>query len=302
MHTLDAQGTVVFQKQLEHVKAKMFEVLYPELTYRRVFPIATDAHPGSDSITYHSFDESGEATILANNAKDLHRVDISGAETTKLVRNIGAAFGYSYFDILRAQKAGMPLEQRKANAARRAIERKMNSIAYLGDEEYNMTGLLSDADVPSGNAPNGSWSSSSEPDDILEDVLDAGNQVFVDSNGVEYPNRLLVTPASKALLDTVRLSSMTEQTLIKWLVENVAWLQSVNDIIVVPELIEAGNASADVMVAMTADPEKLEFEIPMDITPLETDKIQLEYVTPVVARCAGLNIYYPGSMFISEGV
>jgi len=299
---LDANEQVFFQKQLEHVKAKTFEVLYPELTFRKVFPISTETNPGADSITYRSYDRHGKAKIMGNGAQDLPRVDVSGKETTIKVRTLGDSYGYTIQEIKAAKMSGTPLDQKRANAARGAIEFLMNQIAYLGDDEFGLAGLFNGAGVPVGDAPNGAWDSSTDPSDILADVNDAFGQVFAGTNGVERPNKLLLPPSQWTMLATTPRSDTSDKSLLTWIIENSPFLSTVNDVIICPECIEAGTDSCDIMAVVSSNPEKMEFEIPEEIMFHPEQPKGIEFIIPVTARCAGLNMYYPYSAYISEGI
>ena len=57
----DADGAVFFQRQLEFIKAKSYDVLYAELKARQVFPVSMEAGPGVTSITYRTYDQAGAA-------------------------------------------------------------------------------------------------------------------------------------------------------------------------------------------------------------------------------------------------
>ena len=57
-------------------------------------------------------------------------------------KDIGDSYGYSIQEIRRAAMAGMPLEARRATAARQAIDDKIDYIAWYGDTATNLKGFL----------------------------------------------------------------------------------------------------------------------------------------------------------------
>ena len=117
---LDADQTMFFQRELEHIKSRTYDIRYAELKARSLIPVSGEAGPGAESITYYQYDMVGVAKIIANYATDLPRADVRGKKFTSPVESLGASYGYSVQDIRAAAKAGKPLEQRKANAARRS--------------------------------------------------------------------------------------------------------------------------------------------------------------------------------------
>ena len=303
---LDATGSVFFTRQLEHIKAQTYDVKYPEFGYTKLFPISQEVPTGITSITYRTYDQSGLAKLINSYAKDLPRVDIAGAETTVPVHSVGAMFGYSIKEINQARLTGLTLEQRRANACRRAIERKLNDIAFNGDAAANLLGLFTDPNVPSGNAPNGAggtpeWSTKTAAE-ILTDVNRGFREIFEDSNGVHRGNRMAVPTSQWSYLMETPLGTDYNKTIAGFLVANSPYLKSLDDIVPAVELDGAGTAGVDVAVFLQYDPEMLQFELPQDVMYHPEQLRGLEYQIPATAETGGLNIYYPVSLFLLEKV
>jgi hypothetical protein len=298
---LDANGVAYFQRNLEVVKSRVFEVKYPELTFRKIFPVDNSVNPGAASVIAQHYGVAGSAKVISGSAHDLPRVDVHGGETIYPVKMVADSFSYTIKEIKSAQMAGIPLNQKKANAARYIIEKTLNDIAFNGYASANLVGLFSDTNVPQGDMPNGNWASASA-DDIVEDIIDALTQVYTDSNGVEVPDSLLVTPEAFSLLTSKQRSVASDKTIFAWLIENVPYFNgNRNAIVPCPDCVGAGDENDDVIVAMARNSEKLEMCIPEEINFLPEQEQGLEFVIPVYAQTAGLHIYYPGSIFISEG-
>ena len=98
---LDAQESVFFARELEHILMTIVEVDYRELKARTLIPVNTETPSGSTSITARVFDRVGMAKIIANGSEDLPRIDILGTEVTIKVKTIGDSFGYTVQDIKR---------------------------------------------------------------------------------------------------------------------------------------------------------------------------------------------------------
>lgn len=306
MKALDATGSVFFARQLEKIKAKAYDVKYPEFGYSKLFPISEEAEFGITSITYRTYDQTGVAKLINSYSKDLPRVDIAGSETTVPVHTCGGAFGYSIKEIAQSQLTGVSLEQKRAKAARRAVERQLNDIAFNGDADANLLGLYSDPNVPSGNAPNGAggnpeWSTKTAPE-ILTDVNRGFREIFEDSKGVHRGDKMAVHPANWSYLMETPLGADYNQTIAGYLVKNSPYLKSLDDIVSCVECEGAGTAGVDTAVFLQQDPEILEFELPQDVTFHEEEKRGLEYIIPVTAETGGLNIYYPIALFTLEKV
>lgn len=305
MTVLDAAAGAFFQRELEYVKKKTYDIKYADLTYDKVFPVDNEANPGASHITYHTYDQRGMAKVIHNYAGDLPRVDVDGVEHTVPVRTLGDAFGYTIDEINGSKMVGKKLDTKRANAARRACEELMNTITYSGDAKSGLIGLFTHPNIPKGNAPNpGSgteWSSKTAAQ-IKADVDLMFRTVFTTTKMVERPDTLLVTPENYLLLTETVMNSTSDTTIAEFLVKKSAWLKSIDSIVPINELVGAGTAGVDVAVAMTKNPEKCEVQIPQDVFFHEAEKRNLEYITNVTARFAGLNVYYPLSMYILEKV
>ena len=53
-------ASVFFARELDHVKAQSYDVEYPELTALHLFPQTSEADPGAETITYYTYDKTGQ--------------------------------------------------------------------------------------------------------------------------------------------------------------------------------------------------------------------------------------------------
>lgn len=304
---LDADGAVFFQRQLEHIKARSYDVRYPELPARSLFPVSNEGGAGITSITYRTYDQVGSAKIINAYANDLPRADVAGKETTIPVRSVGTSFGYNLDEMQASQLTGAGLDQRRANASRRAVEQVVNTVAFFGDADSNLPGLFSNPNIPTGAVVNpgaGTAWVNKTPDEILFDVNDLFADIFETTNMVERGNTLLLPPAQWSYIASTPRSSNSDTTILQYLAMNSPYLNSVDDIIPVNECAAANNPelASDAMVAYDRSPDKLQLEIPVELEYLPVQQKNLEFVVPGRNRLAGLNIYYPLSLAIATGI
>ena len=303
---LDATGAVFFNRELEHIKAKSFDVLYADLKYREIFPVSTEVNPGATQVTYRSYDSAGKAQVISGYAGDLPRADVAGAETSHPVRMIGSSYGYNLQEIKSSQMTGKGLDARRAMAARRAVEEQMNLIAFDGNADSNLPGLLSDANVPAGNVANGAagtpaWTTKT-PDEILYDLNVCSGLIFSNSKGKERPNTCLLPIAQWNYLMSTPRSSGSDMSIAGWLVNNSPFLKSLDAFVPLNEMDAAGAGGGDIFVLYDKNPEKLSLEIPEDVTYHPVQETGLEFVVPVTAFYSGLHIYYPLSLYVMEDI
>lgn len=306
MH-LDADGAVFFQRQLEHIKAKSYDVRYAELKARILFPVSNDGGHGVTSITYRTYDQSGAAKIINAYADDLPRADVAGKETTIPVRSVGISYGYNLDEIQASQLTGVSLDQRRANAARRANEQTTNDVAFYGNAESGLPGLFDNPNIPTGAVVNpgaGTEFVNKTPDEILFDINDLFADIFETTKMVESGNTLMLPPNQWSYIMATPRSANSDTTIAQYIAQNSPFLNSVDDIIPVNECAAANNPllATDAMVAYDRDPDKLQLEIPVELEMLPVQMKNLEFLIPGRSRLGGLNIYYPLSLAIGTGI
>ena len=136
-------ASIFFARELDYIKSKSYDKVYPEFTALNNFPITHEVPEGAETVTYYSYEKTGMAAIISNYATDLPRADVKGEPSTAFVKSLGASYGYSVQDMRASRMAGKSLDTRRAEAARYAIERTINVIAFVGDKKHKLMGVLS---------------------------------------------------------------------------------------------------------------------------------------------------------------
>lgn len=302
-HNLDADEGVFFSRQLEAVKTKTYDKRYPELLARRLIPVSYDTPSGALTITYQAFDIVGMAKIISNYATDIPRVDLRGKEYTAKIKSIAAGYGYSIQDVRSARMAGVPLETRKANAAKQAILTTEDDIAILGDADHGLMGLLSHPNVPDvaipadGTGSSALWSTKTD-EQIIRDINLVVNQIVGTTNGVELPDTLLLPLTAFTTIASKKVGD-TGKTVLNWIKETSPYIKNVESW---PKLSGKGVGGTDVMIAYKKDPDKLTLEIPQDFEQLPVQEQGLEFIVNCHERCGGVIIYYPLSIAKADGI
>lgn len=294
---------IFFAKELEWVNSQLFYVKYPMLKARELFPVNNSPDQGSQSVTYNMYDEFGIAKIVSDYADDLPRVDVKGEQVTVQVRTLGDSYGWSINEVRAARMAGKNIETMKANAARRAIMALENRLAFMGDTNYNIQGILTHPNIPSADVPADGQGNTTEwvnktPDQIIRDVSDAINQVIALTKGVHTPTDILLPIEQYTLIATKRVTD-TGVTILKFLLEMNPFIRSITW---VNELDNPFGDGVDYMVAYQKDPEILEMCVPSDFESLPVEPRGLEFVVCCQERFAGMIIRYPLAISFSTGI
>lgn len=303
---LDQDTSVFFARELEHIKAKSYDVQYQDLFARQLFPTDNSAGAYARTITYRTYDRVGMAKIISSYAKDLPRADIAGFETTSPVRVIGLSFAYNVDEILASNQTGRSLEQRRANAVQRGTEESFDRIAFFGDTASNLPGFLTNPNIPTGSVVDpgsGTEWVNKTPQQILDDVNALFSSIVTNTLQKERPNTLLLpTNQWNDIVFRPRSESNSDMTVAQFIVKNSPYIASMEDIISIPDLIGAGTAGVDLMVAYDRNPDKLTMEIPLELQFLAPQEVGLEIQVPAWAKTGGVIVYYPLSARFAEGI
>ena len=284
-------------RELEQVLARTFEVQYADIKYSSVLPISTEIGPGADSFTYRIFDAQGSMKLIQDKASDLPRADVLRKEVTHQVRSLGASFAYSIQETRAAAMVpGMNLEQRRANAVRRAYEEKVQDVAYFGEGSVSMDGFFNNANVDK-TVPD-KWFDTATTDEMLELLNEGPTSIVQGSNMKESPNTMLVPYDVFRIISTTPRSSTSDTTVLEFFLRTNPFIRSVEPI----NELEAAKSelTKDRIICYDRSPEKLQLHIPRTLEFLPPVRNNLEFSVAAHARVGGVALYYPKSVLYIE--
>ena len=305
-------ASVFFARELDHVKAESYDVEYPEFTALNLFPVSSETDPGAETVTYYTYDKTGLAKVIDNYSTDLPRADVTGKPSYAQVKSIGDSYGYSAQEMRASRLAGKSLDSRKAESARYQIDNLTNKIAWAGDENSGLMGVLSTGqNVPLYTISNGAggkadWASKTA-DEILADINGMQKQVAKVTKNVERPDTLCVPSDIYMDISTRRIPD-TATTVKAFLLENAPYLKN----IVSAAELDADSVDTNPYAKATGgkgvaflfknDKRKMALENPMPFMQYPLQIKGLETVIACEARTAVVIFYYPVSALIAVGV
>tara|TARA_R110000796_G_scaffold40420_3_gene100052 strand:- start:11172 stop:12269 length:1098 start_codon:yes stop_codon:yes gene_type:complete len=316
----DDEG-VFFMRQLEHIQAQSYDVLYPELKGRTLFALNTEGGEGIQTITYRAYDKRGETAIIAGKATDLPRGDISGQEFSISVRTLGNAFGYSRMEIASAKVTGMPLEARKAEATRKSYEEKVNQLIFFGSPANNLHGFFDGpANAPAltctrtsvaasaADATKYAWAYKT-PDEIIADLSSATTKMFDDTLQIFRPDRIIMSVASKKILQNTPRSIHSDVSILNWFLANNDFINSADQIVdvnevkgIYPSRASIGNAfdptggSYEGFSVVSSGEDNMRVREPFPYMHLPVQLKGLEFEINCYGRFAGLEMVRPAAV------
>ena len=303
-------ASIFFARELDYVKSQSYDVEYPEFTALSLFPVTSEADPGAETVTYYTYDKVGLAKVIDNYSTDLPRVDVNGKPSYATIKSIGDSYGYSAQEMRASRLAGKSLDVRKAEAARYSIDNLTNKIAWCGDADSGLLGVLSTAQsiplytIATGAGGSTTWASKTA-DEILADVNGMAKQVARVTKNVERPDTLCIPSDCYMDIATRRIPD-TSTTVLTFLLEHAPYIKKI------VSTAELNSDSADtnpyasqskgVAFLFTNDKRKLAIENPMPFYQYPIQVRNLETVVPCEARTAGAIVYYPLSAVIGVGI
>jgi hypothetical protein len=246
----------------------------------------------------------GFAKIISDYAHDFPRVDVYGVEDSIKVYSIGDSYGYNIMEIRSAAMTpGKNLDMRRALTARTAHDEKVNDLAFKGDAEHKIQGLLdypgiSEATLPAdGQGGSTKWKDKTV-DQILRDINIITNGVMIPTNNREIPDTLLLPLEVYNHLANTRLGD-NEITLLKYILDNNPTLKKIDWL---TELSGAGAGKTNRALCGKFDEEHITLELPQPFEQFDPEQKGMEYTIPCHSRCAGVIIYYPMAFDYVDGI
>ena len=293
----DANESAMFARQLEDIDAELYRVVYPELRGTQIVPVRTAINEGAEEYTYRVLDGVGVSRIIANYAEDLPRVDVQGKEVTTKLFGHGASYGYSIQDMRRARMSGLPLDAERAELAREVIARKNDEIIASGESSISITGFYNNSGVSLVTPTTGTWLTATA-DQIVDDLLKLERAIIVDSNAVESPDTVVLSPSQFALANTKRLSN-TETTALEFFLRKSQGVKNAE----VWARGEAANAGGNgPRIAMgKKDPKVLQALLPLEFYQMAPEQRGLGFVINCDSRAGGVIFRRPKAWRYMDG-
>lgn len=303
MARLDDNESIFFARELEHIKTKAYDVEYPNLKQRDIFPVSFEADPADEYITYTMYDGVGMAQVVSDYATDFKNIELSGKQFTSRVRSLGAAYQYSIQEIRKAAKTGRALDQAKANTAKKAIMQLERDIAFYGDDVYDLKGWLNNVNIPDVTLPNGDWlNAATTPDEIVADANILANSVITNSKSVHSADTMLLPIPYYTKLASTPRSANSDKTILAFLMENNPFIKNVDWLTELSAANSNGKLARDKAIMYARDPDTMTLEIPQDFETFDPEPVALTFKVAVHERCGGVVVTRPLSQAFTDDI
>ncbi len=313
------QDDGLFRKEdLLSIESVLYEPKVEELVARSFLSVNTNFDPFAAEIGYDWYDRTGSAKILAAgaSAKDIPFVGEKGGRETMKVYTIATGIRYTKQERMASQARArlgkgpsVSLDTIRVSNARRFVAETENRLAFKGDTDHKIKGLLNMSGITaedvaasgtgSTNADKRLWANKT-PKLKLADLL-AGKKAVEKGNLFKARVLLIDSDHYNSLLEPY--SDSSPMTVLKWLQSEGAYFEK---IIVTSQMSKTYNGfsgSVDGFCILDNSPEIIELAVPEDLTLGEPvyDIIGTSEQA-VTERAAGCIIRHPSAIYIGKGI
>lgn len=295
---LDDAESIFLARELDSLRARVFEAEFPGLNALQIFPVQSEAASWAKTFTYGLMSEFGIAKIVSDYADDIPMVGVMGQWETCTIYRIADAYQFSLDEIRAAQALGKNLNGRLALAARRGCDAKINELAFKGDAAYNIVGVFNHPNITWTGA-SGNWkavvgvsgATKAGSQTAFDDLVAAIGLINTVTKGLHNANRIVIPPSMTTVL-TAQLpnTSISYKSFLMQEYPNMA-------IYTAQELENGpGNKPAALVFEYDADSLAIELSQPFEQMPAVWNNFHAKVACS--ARTAGLIVYKPQTTVI----
>ena len=301
MPTLGQQYQFV-ESQATYIEPRMRMIMHGSIQYPTLAGISREANPHADSITYYSYNFTGEMVNLSNRGNDIPLVQTQLAQHIVNIEWLALGYDWSDREIGRAMMLGQSLSDRKVRAAFRTAEEEKERIFLNGNANYGWDGLINHSTIPKTTAAK-TWATSTDKE-IFNDANNLIANRWSATNQVRLCDTLLL-PVSQFTLLSRPMGDNANQSVMQYLKMYNPYTAATGRELMIKTLRQldgAGPSNADRALAYPRDMEVLRYHIPQELTFIEPQRRGFSWVYHGSMVLAGLEIMEPTAMAYLDGI
>lgn len=304
LERMDAAGdsavALFLERELTHVYTEVLrQEIAPPNALRGGMEIATAVPEWAKDFEIRTQDGFGETRAIANYADDLPVISIARQAHKQPVMTLGNRYLYSDEDIMAAMANNVPLTTELGITSRESSEAKVNQIAFFGDADFGIPGLLANADIPRKGLAI-SITDASDPDAVIALFGDLIDTVVTTSKGAvqQQGMRVSMPLAEWGVIQRLRVTD-TGVSVYRYLQTTYPGVTFEAMYELGPDSIEGRTGSYIVVTA----PMAYRLEIPAGMTWKQYPARQVgafSFEVPHKAKCGGIHPLRPLRSIIGE--
>ncbi len=288
---MDENLALFMARQVDYLKTKAYEVEYAPMSAMTIFPMTSEIPAEAKNFIYGIYDQVGMAKIIADYSDDLPTVDANYREETGRVYRLGDGFHLSIDEVKIAQRAGINMNDRKSRAARKAIDTKMNDLAWRGDASHQIPSIFDHPNIP--RILSAGWSDGGV---ALGELEKAVSNIKTITKGNHRANRIVIPPSTNTVF--TKRADGTTISLRDYFVSQypgLTWEEAY-------ELEDIDGNGTKAALVFEFDADNLSIEVPEPFNQLAPQAQNLHYKVPCTAKTTGLTVYRPLTIQIITGL
>ena len=293
------------ESQAAYIESRSRMIQHGTIQYPSLVGIERSASPFADTVTYYSWDGTGDMIDLANRATDYPFVEVTQAQHNVNIEWKGLAYDYSDREIGRAMLTGVPLTDRKTRMAFRIWEEIKDDVFINGDSAKGWDGFVnydtSGTNFITLTNAAGAWSGLTGVA-IADEINMVLSSVNSGSNQVRTSDTLCLPVAQRNLIATKPIGDNADKSVLAYIKENNIYTQETGNPLMIRTLRQLENAGGtmgsptDRMIAYSRDMDVLRFHVPQELQFLEPQRRADTWIYYGHGVLAGLEIMEPGAM------
>ena len=269
-------------------------------------PMQTGIDEWIGSWGYKTVSEVGMAKFIADYADDLPPVGRFLTVKSVGIKTLAISYAYSEVELMQYLTAGINVSRDDANTARRFIDKKVDEVILVGDEEQGVTGFFNNENVTVvESAANAAGTSTKIKDKSVAEITKTV-QAMVDAaynlnNGSIVLDSIVFDHEAFAHMATTRVSDNDGTTILEYLKKVfreegiVNWSES-------RKLDSLGSNSTGRAVLYKKDASVVSYVLPIPFKQNEPQAHALHYKVPCFARVGGTVIKNLKGIVYCDGI
>ena len=288
----DSAALGYLQSQLAHIEPQLWARKYTDIIYQDLFPVSFEAGEHATSIEVYFSDDFTEGKFVGAGGDDYNLTQTETTRDIVPVRLGGIGYEYTLEELRQSQFLNRPLDARKAMNARRGYEEHAQRICFFGDALRGMEGALNNSNIPtaaSASTLDAALGGANPGDDSAALINEPLNAIWVDSNGTEIGDTVLVPLDHLAKLATTRLGTVNDTTILSYILANNIYTANTGQ----PLKIRAIPQLTDSLMAYSSSPDVMIYHIPLALRFLPPQLRGTKFLVPGEYKLSGVEVRYP---------
>lgn len=301
----DANELPFIERELTVLRAKAFEVKFPDAKARTFLPLASDIPSSAMTFEFKVFTPVGAAAVI-NPKAGVPRLEVGARSVTARIVPVGIAYAFTVQELRESARVGSQLQTIKPRLARETVERGIDELLAFGDlvntsgqDALPLWGFANNTDVVNlGLETFSYWMDNGDSGlTMLAELSNMVDEVSTRSKGMYT--------CSDLLLPLSRYNYAASKPFSESIGESVLAVFRKNhpEVNVRPweKLETAGASSKPRAIAYAKSAEVVEAVIPQEFEMMPPEREGFEMVTDCWATCGGVKIYQPSAVVYADG-